>query len=273
MPEGHVLHRIANELNESFGGKELEVTSPQGRFAAEAARLDGHVMTRAEALGKQLFIFFDVPEPVGIHIHLGLIGRFVLGPGTPSTGQIRLRLSNGSYAAHLHGPQWCRAITMEQYRQAVATSGPDPIRDDADPDVGYQRLHRSGKSLAALLMDQRIAAGVGNIFRAEVLFRLQLRPMTPGKQIDKATWQAIWDDLVFLMRRGVEEGRIDTVRKEHSPQAQGRDPRNDPHGGEVYVYRRAGDPCLVCGTPVSTKKLEGRHLYWCSHCQRRIRAR
>ena len=79
----------------------------------------------------------------------------------------------------------------------------------------------------------------------------------------------MWADLVLLMRDGVTEGRIDSVRDEHLPEAMGREPRVDRHGGEVYVYRRAGQPCLVCGTPVRTQVLEGRNLYWCPRCQRR----
>ena len=118
-------------------------------------------------------------------------------------------------------------------------------------------------------MDQKVAAGVGNIFRAEVLYRHRLDPRTPGKDVDVRTWDAIWTDLVGLMHYAVGVGQIDTVREEHGPQAQGRDPRADRHGGEVYVYRRAGLPCLVCGTEVRTDVLEGRNLYWCPRCQRR----
>ncbi len=273
MPEGHVIHRLADALTESFAGEPVTVTSPQGRFAVEAARLDGGVLTGAEAVGKHLFVAFDVPEPALVHIHLGLIGRLNIGPGDPSSGQIRLRISDGVTTANLHGPQWCRAVTHAEYLDVLAASGPDPLRPDADPGAGYVRLHRSGKSIAALLMDQRIAGGVGNIFRAEVLFRNRLRPDTPGRDIDRRTWQVIWDDLVFLMRNAVAVGHIDTVRPEHMPEVQGRPPRDDPHGGEVYVYRRAGDPCLVCGRPVRTTILEGRNLYWCGNCQRRRHAR
>jgi formamidopyrimidine-DNA glycosylase len=71
------------------------------------------------------------------------------------------------------------------------------------------------------------------------------------------------------MPLGVRHGRIDTVRPEDSPEATGRDPRVDRHGGEVYVYRRAGQPCLVCGREVSLRVVEGRNLYWCARCQRR----
>ena len=79
----------------------------------------------------------------------------------------------------------------------------------------------------------------------------------------------MWDDLVALMEYGVLTGRIDTVRPEHEPEAMGRPPRVDDHGGEVYVYRRHGQPCLVCGSTVRTKILEGRNLFWCPTCQRR----
>ena len=267
MPEGHVLHRLAREFNTAFGGQVLRVGSPQGRFAPEAERLDRSVFTGAEAIGKHLFLSFDVPEPCEVHIHLGLIGRFDLMPLGDPIGMVRLRIANDRQAADLRGPQWCRAVTREDRDAVLAKSGPDPLRTDADPDRGFARLHASGKTVAALLMDQRIAAGVGNIYRAEVLFRHGIDPSTPGRQIGKATWQAMWDDLVVLMEEGVQDGQIHTVRREHSPEVQRRPARVDAHGGEVYVYRRAGQPCLVCGTEVAMGTLEGRNLYWCPRCQ------
>ncbi|MDO5736198.1 MAG: DNA-formamidopyrimidine glycosylase family protein [Propionibacteriaceae bacterium] len=272
MPEGHVIHRLATHLREEFGGRPVRVDSPQGRFAMEAERLDGATLVGAEAVGKHLFIEFDAPEPRWIHIHLGLIGKLRIEPVAALRGEIRLRLSNGVTEALLSGPQWCRAVTDEEHATVEATSGPDPLRPDADPEVGYERLSRSGKSIAALLMDQRIAAGVGNIFRAEVLFRNRLRPTTPGREIDRRTWLVIWKDLVTIMQDAVRAGHIDTVRPEHTPEAQQRAAREDRHGGEVYVYRRAGEDCLVCGSEVRTVMLEGRNMYWCPGCQRRKRA-
>ena len=273
MPEGHVIHRLAREISRIFGGRTVSVSSPQGRFAMEAGRLDGAVLVGAEAIGKHLFVEFDVPEPRYVHIHLGLIGKLVIHEMGAARGQVRLRVHDEATAADLYGPQWCRAVTTGQRDAVWAASGPDPLRADADPARGYERVRRSGKSIAALLMDQRVAAGVGNIFRAEVLFRHRIRPSTPGKNIDARTWGRIWDDLVVLMARALEVGRIDTVDEEHSPEAQSRPPREDRHGGEVYVYRRAGQDCLVCGREVRTSLLEGRNLYWCPGCQRRTRAR
>ena len=268
MPEGHVIHRLADALTGTFGGRPVAVSSPQGRF--DAAPLDGAVLERGEAVGKHLFIDFATGDVV--HIHLGLIGKLNLEPYAPPRGQVRLRIDDGVTAADLRGPQWCRTLTPAERDAVVEASGPDPLRAEADPGKGYARLRRSGKPIAALLMDQRVAAGVGNIFRAEVLYRHRLDPTVPGNRIDERTWMVLWQDLVGLMNYAVEQGRIDTVRDVHGPEAQGRDPRVDRHGGEVYVYRRAGQACLVCGAQVRTAMLEGRNLYWCPRCQRRRRA-
>ncbi|MFZ0530499.1 MAG: Fpg/Nei family DNA glycosylase, partial [Propionicimonas sp.] len=163
----------------------------------------------------------------------------------------------------------CSLIGAAEVAAAIAALGPDPLRPDADPDRGWQRVHRSGRSIASLLMDQRVAAGVGNIYRAEVLFRQRIHPDTPGAELTLRQWRRLWDDLVALMATGVRDGRVDTVRDEHAPAATGREPRVDRHGGEVYVYRRAGQSCLVCGRAVSVREVEGRNLYWCRKCQRR----
>ncbi len=274
MPEGHVIHRLARELNGAFGGEPLSVTSPQGRFADEAALLHGRRFAGAEAVGKHLFLRF---EPDGcVHIHLGLIGKLRIGAGgvalfsqIADSGTVRLRLDGAHAAAELRGPQWCRLIDEDDFARILAASGPDPLRPDADPERGWARVRASGKGIGALLMDQKVSAGVGNIFRAEVLFRNGVSPSRPGNRMAHRTWQRIWDDLVLLMTDALEKGRIDSVRPEHLPEAMGRPERVDPHGGEVYVYRRAGQPCHVCGRPVAMRIVEGRNLYWCRTCQRR----
>ena len=116
-------------------------------------------------------------------------------------------------------------------------------------------------------MDQHIFAGVGNIYRAETLFRLGLNPELRGKDLTDDDLHAIWDDLVETMTMGFRVGKIDTVRPEHMPEAMGREPRVDAHGGEVYVYRRAGLPCYICGTTIVERKVDGRNLFWCPTCQ------
>lgn len=266
MPEGHVIHRLADEIGTAFAGRTVRVTSPQGRFAAAAQQLDHTVLQGAQAFGKHLFVAFD--DGI-VHIHLGLIGKLRwVEPGLVVGAEtLRLRIETGPVAIELRGPQTCALITPGEMDAVVARLGPDPLRPDADAEAGWLRVHRSARPIGALLMDQRVAAGVGNIYRCEVLFRAGLHPDVPGNRVDRGTWLGLWSDLVELMPAGVRDGRIDTVREQDSPAVTGRLPRVDRHGGEVYVYRRGGDECLVCGRVVSTKRLEGRNLYWCESCQ------
>jgi endonuclease-8 len=150
----------------------------------------------------------------------------------------------------------------------VARLGPDPLRPDADPDRAWQRIRRSRAPIAGLLMDQAVVAGIGNVYRAELLYRHRVDPFRPGTSLRPSRWAAMWEDLVTLMADGVRTGVIRTVRPEDLTTAGQRD------GERVsYVYRRAGEACRVCGTRVRVQDLHGRNLYWCPRCQPRFRSR
>jgi endonuclease-8 len=276
MPEGHTLHRLAGELRDRFGGRLVRASSPQGRFAEAAALLDGTRLVDAQAWGKQLFVEFEGGRFV--QIHLGLIGTFRFGEGEAPApvGQVRLRLEVEEEPASygdLRGATTCALVTEEQRQAVLDRLGPDPLRADADWTRAWARIARSRKPVGALLMDQRALAGVGNVYRAELLFRHRMHPHRPGNTLRRSQFEAMWQDLVALMGEGVLSGRIDTVRDEHTPEAMGRPPRVDDHGGEVYVYRRHGQPCHVCGSRVRTEVLEGRNLFWCPRCQPSFRSR
>lgn len=275
MPEGHTLHRLAAALRDQFAGRHVAVSSPQGRFAESAAALDGALVEGAEAWGKHLFIAFEGERYV--HVHLGLYGRLDVHDGAPPApvGQVRMRLVAAEPPAYadLRGATACEVTTEEQRTAVVARLGPDPLRSDADPAVAWARISRSRAPIGTLLMDQGVVAGVGNVYRAEVLFRQRIHPLRPGSSLRRSQFDAIWTDLVGLMADGVVTGRIDTVRAEHTPQAMGREPRRDDHGGEVYVYRRHDQPCHVCGAKVRTEVLGARNSFWCPRCQPTFRSR
>ncbi len=281
MPEGHTLHRLAATLTDHFAGRRVAVSSPQGRFAAEAAALDGALLEGAEAWGKHLFVRFEGERFV--HVHLGLYGRLDVYDGAPPApvGQVRMRIVAGagqegvappSYA-DLRGATACELVTETQRAAVVARLGPDPLRVDADPGAAWDRVSRSRTPIGTLLMDQAVVAGVGNVYRAEVLFRHRIHPLRPGRTLRRSQFEAIWADLVELMAEGVRSGRIDTVRPEHTPEAMGREPRRDDHGGEVYVYRRHAQPCHVCRATVRTEVLAARNSFWCPRCQPTFRSR
>ncbi|MFB7759716.1 Fpg/Nei family DNA glycosylase [Streptomyces xiamenensis] len=267
MPEGHTIHRLAADYRERFGGRAVRVDSPQGKFAGGAALIDGEVLRETDAHGKNLFLGLGWRK--WVHIHLGLYGKVAFGDGPPPppTGQIRLRLATAEAYADLRGPTTCALLGQDEKWAVQRRLGADPLRADAQPDLAWRRISASRTTIAELLMDQRIIAGVGNVYRAEILFRHGIDPYLPGLALERAEWDAMWQDLIPLMREGVRNNRIDTVQPEHTPRAMGRAPRVDGHGGEVYVYRRATLPCLVCGTPVRRAEIAARNLFWCPVCQ------
>ncbi|MGH3312596.1 MAG: Fpg/Nei family DNA glycosylase [Streptomyces sp.] len=279
MPEGHTIHRLAQDCLERFGGRTVRAASPQGRFTDGAALLDGRLMSDTDAHGKHLFLGFDGGFPAHdcdhgcgtswVHVHLGLYGKFSFGtgPAPAPVGQVRLRLAGPGHYADLRGPTRCELLSDPEKRAVERRLGPDPLRDDADPARAWARVSRSRTTIAALLMDQKTVAGVGNVYRAEVLFRHGIDPYRPGRDLRRSEWDALWADLAGLMREGVRNNRIDTVRPRHTPEAMGRAPRVDDHGGEVYVYRRAGRACHVCGAAVRSAGLAARNLFWCPTCQ------
>lgn len=264
MPEGHTIHRLAREQRKDFGGRVVHASSPQGRFAEGAAQIDGLVLRRTEAWGKHLFHHYT-GGPL-LHVHLGLYGKFTTGTGEPPVpvGALRLRLQNDERWTDLRGPIACELLLPAERRDVLAKLGPDPLRRDADPARAFTRLSRSKTPIAALLMDQTVVAGVGNVYRAELLYRHRLDPFRPGRLVDETTWAAMWSDLVTLMTVGVRTGRIVTVRAEDRPRRRGPLSREE----SVYVYRRADLPCRFCGTEVRTQQFVGRNLFWCPNCQK-----
>jgi endonuclease VIII len=267
VPEGHTLFRLAREQTEAFAGRPVHVTSPQGRFAAGAALLDGRVLDGVRSYGKHLFADF-VPDT--LHVHLGLYGAFASGTGVPPPprGALRMRWEgpgpDGAGAwTDLRGPTACEVLAPGEAEGILARLGPDPLRPRADAALAHRRIARSRTPIGALLMDQTVLAGVGNVYRAELLFRHNVSPFRPGRGVDEGLWSRMWSDLVVLMRSGVRLGRIVTTRPEHRGRRRGAVQRVDAH----YVYRRTGLPCRVCGTDVRTEAMVARNLYWCPACQ------
>jgi endonuclease VIII len=264
MPEGHTIHRQAAEHAQRFVGKQVSVTSPQGRFVAGAALLDRRVLEGTEAYGKHLFLTFAGDRL--LHVHLGLIGKWTFGP-TPApepVGAVRVRLVDDESYADLRGATAVEVWTPEDRTRLLARLGPDPLRSDAKEVLAWRRIERSRVPIGVLLMDQSVLAGVGNVYRAEVLYRALIDPHRPGQDVSREEWIALWRDLVRLLKAGRRDGRIVTTRS--ADRRRGSPVRDeDAH----YVYRRTGLPCRVDGTPIATELMAGRNLFWCPTCQNR----
>ncbi|MDL5159952.1 Fpg/Nei family DNA glycosylase [Actinomycetospora termitidis] len=261
MPEGHTIRRLARSHARHFRGKPVGVSSPQGRFLAGAELVDGRVLRDVDAHGKHLFHVYEAD--LVVHVHLGLYGKFSLSAvpdeGVPAPwGQVRMRLVGPTHFADLRGATACEVLTESDVETLHARLGADPLRPDADPERVWARVSRSRAPIATLLMDQAVIAGVGNVYRAEVLFRHGLDPLLEGRALGRARFDAVWDDLRELLQDGVRRGSIRTLRPEHADLAQER---------PVYVYRRDGRPCLLCGTEIVRATHVARNLFWCPSCQ------
>ena len=322
MPEGHSVHRIARQFALHFVGRRVAASSPQGRFAAGAAQLDGHVMTEAMAVGKQMFLEFD--NGLWLRVHLGIYGAWdfsgditadatiassngrigqtnqrgtVVGAfedslssiGAPRRtrlrmaeqerletpadtfppepiGAVRVRLLTDATCADLRGPTACDMLTPDEVQAVIAKLGPDPLVDTgrAAEDRFTATVLKKPTPICLLLMDQSVVSGIGNVYRAEMLFRARLNPHIPGRDLPEATVRALWKDWVKLLKIGVKTGQMMTMDGLSKSAYDGAmASRADRH----WVYHRTGLPCRVCGTSIVMEEIGGRKLYWCPVCQ------
>ena len=318
MPEGHSLHRLARQFDDAFGGQAVHVSSPQGRFATDAQRIDGQLLETAWAKGKQLFARFS--NDLYLRVHLGLYGAVdfggdehfrgassigaprrigereladetqgpYLGPPEP-VGQVRARFVSAHGWADLRGPSACEVLDWAQVQIQLAKLGPDPLAGaavrfsqskshelDVDPmaelERGYrefrENLARTRSPIGIVLMNQALISGVGNIYRAEALFRSRIDPQLPANELSARKARQLWWDIVELMEAGVQQGRIITTDVED----------RDPLGpvwpdNAYYVYQRQGMDCRRCAGTILLAEVAGRKLYWCPRCQRPPRKR
>ena len=266
MPEGHLIRIAADKQTALLGGKRLRVGSPQGRFTG-TGEVDGRTLRRVEGVGKLLFYHFAGGRLV--YVHLGRLGAFRyhgVDPPEPTPGT-RMRLTRPEATVDLAGPIACRLVTADERAGLVAKLGPDPLHpdfDDArDREIVYDKVSKSRRAIGALLLDQALFAGTGNIFRAEALFRTGVHPAVPGNEIGRGRFDAVWDDLVLLLRRATKAGKIvgvDRADVDKPPARLGR-------GERFLIYKR--DACRRCGTPAQTLKLGGRPIWFCPNHQKR----
>lgn len=184
----------------------------------------------------------------------------------PVVGQVRLRLLTERTCADLRGPTACQIQDPDEVLASIAKLGPDPLV--GGPHEGEDRFvavaSRKPTAIGLVLMDQAVISGIGNVYRAELLFRARLNPHTPGRDVPVELLRELWRDWVRLLAIGVETGQMMTM-DDLSPEDHRRAMahRDDRH----WVYHRAGLPCRVCGTNVVVEEAAGRKLYWCPSCQ------
>ena len=265
MPEGHSIRHFANAHDAWFVGNEVEVASPQGRFVEEASVLSGRRLTETSTHGKHLFFHFD--DDI-VHVHLGMYGWFRFS-NTSDVGAIgpnvRMSIITGERASSLSGPTVCKLISHEERLKVISKLGPDPLKIDSDKTAAWDKIAKSNKSIAALLMDQSVIAGIGNVYRAEILFNVRQRPDVSGCDVPASKFEEIWNVAGRMLLAGSRSGTTQVVQRQHMSDDE--IVKFGSHTNASYVYKRSGMPCRVCKTPVASCKVDNRVLYWCPLCQ------
>ena len=262
MPEGHTIHRIARDHHDWFSGQKLIVTSPQGRFTDEAGKVSGKMLREVSAHGKHLFYHWN-RNLIG-HIHLGLYGKFRLhnNPPPEPRGAVRVRMIGQEKSFDLNGPNCCELIGKARFNELRSRLGEDPLRDDASAEPVWQKMQKSRAAIGSLLLDQSVIAGIGNVYRAEILFLLGIHPRLPAKEIDRETFDDLWALTVELLQIGVRHNRIITAGLTASRKV----PKRLTAAERLNIYKRSN--CPVCHSRVKTWILAGRKIYACGSCQK-----
>ena len=179
-------------------------------------------------------------------------------------GQVRVRILTSDAVADLRGPTVCEVVSPVRVAEILDDLGPDPLVDRKGEERFLARAKRTGTPIGRALMNQKIVAGIGNVYRAEMLFRARLNPFVPANSLPDETLRALWRDWVGLLKIGVKTGQMLTMdgltpTRKRAALAN----RADRH----WVYRRAGEPCRICGTAIVLDIMEARKLYFCPTCQ------
>ena len=286
MPEGDTIFRAARTLNLALAGK------PVTRFTSvypaltridEDAPIAGRIITSVEARGKHLLMHFGAPTGES---------RALKGRATSTTLRTHLRM-HGSWHIYRPGETWQRPrgearivietadfvavgfnIPIAEFLDAsqalrqedLRRIGPDLLGDTFDEDEALRRLQQRGaQGIAEALLNQRVVAGIGNVYKSETLFLEGVHPETPASRIDEEKLRALLRTARKLLKANVADATSEIVTYRGLRRTTG---RTDP-AERLWVYGRGGKPCRRCGTAVSYKKtgLDARGTYWCARCQ------
>ena len=257
MPEGHTIHRAAQDQRRAFSGQKLTISSPQGRFSEGAYLLDSQFCETVEAFGKHLLYKFQNNR--ALHIHLGLFGRIRKKPFplTLPKGAVRVRLASRTHFVDINGPNICEVLDPSGVDALVNRIGPDVLRADADPEISFQKIQRSELPIGRLIMDQSVMAGIGNIYRTEILWRQAIHPIIPGKEISRKTFDRIWDDAAYLLAIGVKRNAIVTVEAQLVSKKRSSEKFN--------IFGKAS--CPNCNGAIRHLEINKRRAFVCDECQ------
>ena len=275
MPEGDTIYRAAQSLHRVLSGH------PVTRFETAYAHLDrvdvdtpiaGRTIEKCESAGKHLLIRFSGELILRTHMRMNGSWHLYRHGERWWRGEhaMRVRIDTADWVAVAFNVPVAEFVTPKQLatRDPVAQLGPDLLGETFDRDEAVRRIIASGhRAIAQTLLDQRIVAGIGNVYKSEVLFMTGVHPEVPSSAVPLATLEQMMDTARGVLKDNVIDGsspRIQTYRNLRQLSA------SSEHDESLWVYGRRGKPCRKCSTPIEMKKmgLDARSTYWCPRCQR-----
>jgi endonuclease-8 len=274
MPEGDTIFRAARSLHRVLSGHVVT------RFDTAYAHLDrvnvdtpivGRTIEDCHSAGKHLLIVFS--GDVILRTHMRMNGSWHLYRHGERWWRgehaMRIRIDTTQWVAVAFNVPVAEFVTPAQLekRGPIAELGPDLLGETFDRDEAIRRIVASGhRAIAPTLLDQRIVAGIGNVYKSEVLFMSGVHPDTPSSAVPAATLERLLDIARGVLTDNVVDGAAANIQTYRNLRQLN---RASDHDESLWVYGRRGQPCRKCGTPIEMKKtgLEARSTYWCPTCQ------
>ena len=253
------MFRVAYQITRQIRGKRIEAARARPELV-HAQKLTGHCLQQAEARGKHLLLDFD--NKLSVHSHLGMTGSWHIYPRgerwRKPAQRAALALRFDTHDLVCFSPKLIELdSTSRIHRNPFLTGlGPDLLAERFDEQEALRRLRRHHHlPIGEALMAQQLVAGIGNVYKSEILFMHRIDPFSPVSELDDETLLSCLHSARRYLRRNLEGRR--------------RKFRGSTHGDRLWTYRRRGMPCLECGTPIRMRRQgeTARSTYYCPRCQ------
>lgn len=271
MPELPEVEFVARQLREDLVGRRIvsaQVLWTRAVGGMEPGEFEGRMRDRAVReigrRGKHLLIGLDDGETLVVHRRMS--GNLVFAP--PATDEAYARvifaLDDGRRLLYTDPRKFGRVtlLSAQELAASLATLGPEPLAPEFTPAVLAERLEGQRRGLKAVLLDQSVVAGLGNIYADEALFRARLHPLRAAGSLTTEEIVALHAGIQGALQTGIEHGGTTFGRHRDAYSEAG---SNLEH---VEVYRRTGQPCVRCGTPIERITVAQRGTHFCPNCQK-----
>lgn len=259
MPEGDSIAGDAAMLRPVLVGEVIEaVHATSGSVRANAGRIRGGTVTGVRTRGKNLVVDFD--SGYSLWVHLGMNGRWrLLSPDRRVPGPAKVALTTRAHHAVCLGAPKAEVGRTPAIDLALGSLGPDLLAEEVDYEEILRRVRRlpPGTTLARVLLDQTIAAGVGNVYKSELAFLAGVLPSTPIEKLADEQLLAIYKDARDLLLANIGPGTRSTTG-------------DLGRGRTTWVYNSGGLRCRKCSTQIVSGRIDGRITYWCPSCQKSV---